>query len=127
MRCAATAWGSSSTSCPITWVSRRAATPGGPTCWSTGPLSPYARYFDIDWNPVKRELAGKVLLPILGDQYGAVLERGELKLELVDGIFRVRHYETILPVAPRSYTRLLGHRLDELQAALGPEHPACSS
>src|SRR5262245_53880072 len=88
-----------------------------------GSTSPYAPYFDIDWNPAKRELAGKVLLPILGDQYGSVLERGELKLELVDGMFRVRHYDTILPVAPRSYTRLLSYRLDELQAALGPEHP----
>jgi (1->4)-alpha-D-glucan 1-alpha-D-glucosylmutase len=88
-----------------------------------GPVSLYAPYFDIDWNPVKRELAGKVLLPILGDQYGVVLERGELKLELADGIFRVRHYETILPVAPRSYTRILSHRMDELQAELGAEHP----
>jgi (1->4)-alpha-D-glucan 1-alpha-D-glucosylmutase len=88
-----------------------------------GAVSPYAPYFDIDWNPVKRELAGKVLLPILGDQYGVVLERGELKLELVDGIFRVRHFDTILPMAPRSYTRILSHRLDELQAALGAEHP----
>ncbi len=88
-----------------------------------GAASPYAPYFDIEWSPVKPELAGKVLLPILGDQYGAVLERGELTLELADGTFRVRHYETLLPVAPRSYTRILGHRLDELQTALGADHP----
>ena len=41
-----------------------------------GPASEYARFFDIDWNPVKRELRRKLLLPILGDQYGKVLERG---------------------------------------------------
>src|SRR5437879_2288855 len=50
-----------------------------------GPGSPYALSFDIDWLPLKRELAGKVLLPILGDQYGAVIERGELTLEYHDG------------------------------------------
>ena len=38
-----------------------------------GPSSPYARFFDIDWQPLKRELENKVLLPILGDQYGRVL------------------------------------------------------
>ena len=47
-----------------------------------GPSSVYAPYFDIDWHPLKSDLDGKVLLPILGDQYGRVLERGELKGEL---------------------------------------------
>ncbi len=40
-----------------------------------GPASLYADFFDIDWNPVKPELRNKVLLPILGDQYGVVLDR----------------------------------------------------
>jgi malto-oligosyltrehalose synthase len=47
-----------------------------------GPRSEYARFFDIDWNPFKSELRRKLLLPILGDQYGKVLERGELQLEM---------------------------------------------
>ncbi len=89
-----------------------------------GPASPYAGYFDIDWQPIKPELAGKVLLPILGDQYGAVLESGQLRLELAEGRLRVRYHDTVLPLAPRSYSRVLGHRIDELQARLGPEHPA---
>jgi len=38
-----------------------------------GPASPYASTFDIDWRPVKSELTDKVLLPVLGDQYGDVL------------------------------------------------------
>ena len=37
-----------------------------------GPSSLYARVFDIDWHPLKPELEGKVLLPVLGDAYGAV-------------------------------------------------------
>jgi maltooligosyltrehalose synthase len=30
-----------------------------------GPSSPYARHFDIDWAPVKKELKDKVLIPVL--------------------------------------------------------------
>ncbi|MBA2667870.1 MAG: hypothetical protein H0U69_12645, partial [Trueperaceae bacterium] len=74
-----------------------------------GPTSPYADYFDIDWAPPERTLAGKVLLPVLGDQYGAVLERGELRLE-VDrhaGVFEVHHHEHRFPVGPKSYPGLL--------------------
>ncbi len=56
-----------------------------------GPASPFARYFDIDWDPVKPELKGKVLLPVLGDHYGLVLERGELKLRLEDGTLALRY------------------------------------
>jgi (1->4)-alpha-D-glucan 1-alpha-D-glucosylmutase len=88
-----------------------------------GADSRYAHAFDIDWKPAKPELAGKVLLPVLGDQYGVVLERGELRLELTDGVFTIRYYETTLPIAVRSYARILGHRIDELEAALGPSHP----
>ena len=47
-----------------------------------GPSSQMAMFFDVEWHPVKEELADKVLLPTLGDRYGAVLERGELQLEL---------------------------------------------
>ncbi|PYL08236.1 MAG: malto-oligosyltrehalose synthase, partial [Verrucomicrobia bacterium] len=50
-----------------------------------GPSSPYAKYFDIDWRPLKSELHDRVLLPILGDQYGRVLERGELKVHFDSG------------------------------------------
>ncbi len=88
-----------------------------------GPRSRYSHVFDIDWRPTKPELAGKVLLPVLGDQYGIVLERGELRLELNEGIFTIRYYDTTLPIAPHSYSRILGHRIEELEADLGPAHP----
>jgi (1->4)-alpha-D-glucan 1-alpha-D-glucosylmutase len=45
-----------------------------------GPASPHADFFDIDWEPLKDELQGKVLVAILGEQYGTILDRGELKL-----------------------------------------------
>jgi (1->4)-alpha-D-glucan 1-alpha-D-glucosylmutase len=88
-----------------------------------GPTAPAAVYFDIDWTPVKDELAGKVLLPILGDQYGAVLDSGQLQLTLDERGLTVRYYDTVMPLAPRSWARVLGHRLAELQDRLGPEHP----
>src|SRR5260370_2602958 len=45
-----------------------------------GPASEYARWFDIDWDPDRRYLHDKLLVPLLGDQYGAVLESGQLVL-----------------------------------------------
>ena len=89
-----------------------------------GAASRHARAFDIDWTPTKPELAGKVMLPVLGDQYGNVLERGELRLALRDGRLTVHYYDTVLPIAPHSYARVLGHRLDALESALAPAHPA---
>src|SRR3954468_22195388 len=85
-----------------------------------GPSSQTALFFDIEWHPVKEELTDKVLVPTLGDRYGAVLERGELQLELVSGAFRIRYFDNLLPVNPRSYARILGHRIDELSEKLGP-------
>jgi (1->4)-alpha-D-glucan 1-alpha-D-glucosylmutase len=88
-----------------------------------GPSSTYARYFDIDWKPVKRELKNRVLLPILEDQYGTTLESGKLRLVFEDGSFFIRYHETVLPVTPRTYSGILGHRLDWLSEQLGPEDP----
>src|SRR5690349_1955394 len=39
-----------------------------------GPHSKCANYFDIDWNPPDPSLKNKVLLPVLEDHYGRVLE-----------------------------------------------------
>ena len=86
-----------------------------------GPSSRYAYYFDVDWQPVKSELANKVLIPVLGDQYGVVLEDGELKLVREGGSFAVAYHEHRFPVAPRSVPQVLRHRLEELREQLGPE------
>jgi len=83
-----------------------------------GPASPYARFFDIDWVPLKRELENKVLLPVLGDQYGRVLEQGELKVRFEGGRFWLDYYALRLPIGPRS-TRPLLKRAAELM----PETP----
>ena len=65
-----------------------------------GPSSPYAQYFDIEWAPVKKELRSKVLLPILGDQYGNILEGQELKVVLEEGAFFAHYSEHRFPLGP---------------------------
>jgi (1->4)-alpha-D-glucan 1-alpha-D-glucosylmutase len=79
-----------------------------------GLASPYARYFDIDWHPGKEALADRVMLPILGDRYGRVLENGDFSLSFVNGGFFLRYFETRLPLRPRSYPFILRRVLSEL-------------
>ena len=89
-----------------------------------GPSARAARFFDVEWHPVKEELADKLLLPVLGDRYGAVLERGELELNLVNGAFQVQYYDHSFPVSPRSYGQVLSYRLEELEKKLTPGDPS---
>ncbi len=89
-----------------------------------GPSARSAPFFDIDWNPVKRELRRKLLLPILGDQYGSVLERGELRLEFSEGRLILRYFDNVLPVNPRQAPRVYRTGLTRLTGELGPAHPA---
>ena len=72
-----------------------------------GPSSPYAKYFDIDWRPAKLELRDKVLLPVLGDHYGKILEDGQLRVGQRDGAFFVQYHEHCYPIAPSTYPLIL--------------------
>src|SRR5882672_5775646 len=72
-----------------------------------GPSSRFAPYFDIDWQPLKSDLRDKVLLPILSDQYGRVLERGELQVRFEEGTFYLLYGERRLPIAPGTYRYVL--------------------
>ncbi|MGZ3418699.1 MAG: malto-oligosyltrehalose synthase [Polyangiales bacterium] len=92
-----------------------------------GVASINARFFDVDWNPLKTELAGKILLPILGDHYGVVLERGELQLgfdvdpEAKTAQFFFTYWGERLPASPRSYRLILRQGIEQLEAELAPE------
>jgi (1->4)-alpha-D-glucan 1-alpha-D-glucosylmutase len=79
-----------------------------------GPSSRYAAYFDIDWHPLKADLRGKVLLPILGDQYGRVLEQGELQVRFEEGTFYLLYGHRRLPIAPGTYRYILEIALQKL-------------
>ncbi|MBA4064341.1 MAG: malto-oligosyltrehalose synthase [Isosphaera sp.] len=90
-----------------------------------GPASPFAGYFDIAWSDSPRpQMHGRLLLPVLGDQYGAVLESGGIVPVFADGGFHVRVHESRLPLDPRTYGLILGPAADRLRADLGDAHPA---
>ncbi len=83
-----------------------------------GPSSVYARFFDIDWHPAKKELDNKILIPILGEQYGTVLENGELLLSYGDGSFFVSYHHHRLPIIPKTYSHILLLGIDALTQQL---------
>jgi (1->4)-alpha-D-glucan 1-alpha-D-glucosylmutase len=72
-----------------------------------GPASNYASYFDVDWETPEKRLRNCVLIPVLGDQYGVVLESGEIQLERDGAALTVRYHEHRFPVAPRSLDTIL--------------------
>jgi (1->4)-alpha-D-glucan 1-alpha-D-glucosylmutase len=70
-----------------------------------GPAAHSAQYFDVDWRPNRASLRDRILVPVLGEPYGTLLERGELKLEFKRdvGEFSVRYHEHRMPIDPRVY------------------------
>ena len=89
-----------------------------------GQASPYADFFDINWQPQEEELQNRILLPVLGNAFGVVLEEGHLRLvfEPDHGRFLLACYDQHYPIAPRSYPHVLGHDLERLEARLGARH-----
>lgn len=84
-----------------------------------GESSDYAQWFDIDWQPLKDELQGKVLVPVLDDQYGIVLDKGGLKLVFgqAKGEFSICYQQHRFPIDPKEYPRLLLRGRERLASA----------
>ncbi|HEY3238029.1 MAG TPA: malto-oligosyltrehalose synthase [Acidimicrobiia bacterium] len=112
-----------------------AVTSGNAWWWDVlenGPSSQYASYFDVDWDPPEGKLRNTVLMPILGNHYGRVLEAGEIQLRRQGGRFTVHYYDHALPVAPRSLDDLLAEaarrcgsmELESLATAFGRLPPS---
>ena len=81
-----------------------------------GRTSEYADFFDIDWTPLKPDMQGKLLLPILGKQYGEELESKQIQIEIHNNVLRMRYFEYLMPLAPRSLPLLFPQEeWDELQ------------
>ncbi len=73
-----------------------------------GPASRYAEFFDIDWQGPDERSAFTVLVPVLDDHYGRVLEAGELIVFRSGGAFCLRYHDHRLPISPRTLDELLG-------------------
>jgi (1->4)-alpha-D-glucan 1-alpha-D-glucosylmutase len=74
-----------------------------------GEASPFAQYFDINWDALRPDLKGRVLLPVLGGQYGEILESGEiaLRFDAAAGSFSAWYFEHRFPISPPCYATIL--------------------
>ena len=80
-----------------------------------GRASEYASYFDIDWSPLNPDMKDKLLLPILGSQYGDELEAKRIQVVVADGRLMVQYFDHLIPIAPRSIPLIFpDEELDEL-------------
>jgi isoamylase len=91
----------------VDWVPNHMGIAAGQNPWwedllENGPSSLYAETFDVDWEPTKQEMRDTVLVPRLGDQYGQVLERGELKIVNEGGSLHLSYYEHRFPLGPKT-------------------------
>ena len=91
-----------------------------------GQASQFADYFDIDWRPVTPELANKVLVPVLGENYGKVLVGGELELkhDAGRGEFSVFYYDHRFPLDPATYPLILQRAADSAAPKMPAGEPA---
>lgn len=84
--------------------------PGNRNWWDVlenGPSSRFATWFDIDWHSSEVRLQNKVLIPVLGDQYGRALAAGQIQIARDNGSFRVSYTDHRYPLAPRSLPLIL--------------------
>ncbi len=108
----------------VDWVPNHMGVAVGQNRWwdhvlENGPSSLYADFFDIDWRPVRKDLEDRVLLPVLGEQYGRVLERGELQIVWDTASFKLQYFERRLPLGPKSLLPLFELALSRLTLAEG--------
>ena len=89
-----------------------------------GTQSAFAAYFDVEWHPHARSLEGRILLPVLGRPFGEALDSGEIKLVYNDGSFLIQYFESLFPVAPRSYHAILNLHAGRLKNSLSEETAA---
>ena len=107
--CASTAWG-----LILDIVPNHMGVGGDDNAWwldvlEWGRASPYAEFFDIDWDPSDPTLRGRMLAPFLGSSYGECLQNGDivLKFDDTDGRLFVSYGEHRFPIAPRDYASVL--------------------
>lgn len=72
-----------------------------------GPSSPYAAYFDVDWAASEERWHNKILLPVLEDHYGRILEKGDIVLCREGNAFTFRYGTLAFPVDPMTFPEIL--------------------
>ncbi len=90
-----------------------------------GPASCYASFFDIDWHPIKKTLQNKILIPVLGDHYGNVLDQQKLTLvfDAERGEFSIIYFQHRFPVDPQTYPVILSSQHEQLLNAFASDDP----
>lgn len=88
-----------------------------------GPSSPYASFFDVDWNPAAGTVRNQIVLPVLGKPYPEVLESGELVLALDEAGLNLRYFDYRLPLEVRSYGPVLSRLMDSDQSGTDSAGP----
>jgi len=114
----------------LDFVPNHMAVLGSDNAWwqdvlENGQASAFAGFFDIDWRPLKEELHGKILLPVLGAPYGRTLEEGGITLGFdgAGGAFSLEYGEHRFPVDPGGYPLILAPGLERLASRLGAAAP----
>ena len=114
----------------LDFVPNHMAVLGSDNAWwqdvlENGQASPFAPFFDIDWRPLREDLHGKVLLPVLANPYGQELERGAITLGFQGprGEFRLSHGPHGFPVDPGAYPLILAAGREWLAQRLDPAAP----
>lgn len=96
-----------------------------------GRASRYAGYFDIDWEPPEARLRDVILMPVLADHYGRVLEAGEIRLVRGErGVMQVAYGDHRFPLELSTAGELTSAEAvaainddpDRLDALLGAQH-----
>ncbi len=88
-----------------------------------GPSSRYVEYFDLAWNAPFEATQDPILVPLLGDFYGACLENGEIQLQFDERGLSVNYYSLKIPLRLESYATFLTQNLGQLTRTLGRKHP----
>jgi (1->4)-alpha-D-glucan 1-alpha-D-glucosylmutase len=86
-----------------------------------GPSSLYANHFNIIWDPPKNELKNKVLLAVLDQQYGRVIESGDFKIVYEGGSFFLDYRMRRFPVNPRTWNVILEPVVKRLEKEIKEE------
>ncbi|WDY56286.1 malto-oligosyltrehalose synthase [Pseudomonas sp. PSKL.D1] len=112
-------------------VSNHMAVGGADNPWwqsllAWGRRSPYAEFFDIQWHSSDPLLAGQLLLPFLGSDYGAALKSGEIPLTFDQGLLQVAHYDHRFPICPQDYGWILAQSPEPALQALAVHFTALS-